>query len=274
MVGHTLQLIGRPWFVGLLALGSCDAYAPKPEASSPVASAAAPAVPGASDPAECKDQAPPLVGNKWVVSDAMLAKLAPCMKKLSRGGRVSLSVITSDTGGIERVNVLASGVGDCAAITCLKARLSKLRVAKAEPPHRKEHSVTLQLLPGKSPQNAAREDPSPASSENYSCIDPKDPELQAARLPPEVIQSAVRSRYDAFRRCYEAGLALNPQLTGKVVTRFVIGLDGRVSKSYVQDNTLPDCGVAHCIRDEIAKIVFPEPKLGIVTVVYPIMLAP
>jgi hypothetical protein len=261
--------------MGLLVLVSCDAHAPKSEASSPGASAAAAAVPGASDPAECKDEVPPPdPGRKPVMSDDMLAELTPCTKKLAKGGRIDVSLIVSAAGAIEKVNVGGSTVKDCRVVSCVKARFSKLRFPTPETPYRFDFGVSLELLPGKPPRRLGKDEPPLASSEAESCVDPKDPEFARGRLQPEVIQKAVRGRYDAFRRCYEAGLAVNPQLTGLVRTRFIIGRDGRVSASYVEDTTLPDCRVSRCVRDEMARIVFPEPNLGIVTVVYPIMLAP
>jgi len=35
-------------------------------------------------------------------------------------------------------------------------------------------------------------------------------------MPPEQIQAAVRGYYDKFRTCYEAGLARNANLEGRV----------------------------------------------------------
>ena len=48
-------------------------------------------------------------------------------------------------------------------------------------------------------------------------------------LPPEVIQRIVRQNYGRFRQCYESGLRTNPNLTGRVSARFVIGRDGAVT---------------------------------------------
>jgi hypothetical protein len=224
MVVRVVKAVLRCWFAGLVALGSCDAYAPKPEASSPGASAAAPAaVPGASDPAECKDEVPPLDAvHKPVVSDDMLAPLAPCMKKLASVGTINVSFIVSEVGAIERVNVGGSTVDDCRAVACVKARLSKLRVAVPEPPYPTSHHASLKLFPRTSPRRLNEDEPPPLKSEAKFCADPEDPELLLSRLKPEVIQSAVRARYDSFRRCYEAGLAVNPTLTGRVDTRFIM----------------------------------------------------
>jgi hypothetical protein len=122
-----------------------------------------------------------------------------------------------------------------------------------------------------------------------TCIDPPEPPPPSdgkkkkhadavpstfGRLPPETIQAIVRANYDRVKHCYEAGLARDPKLAGRVGIRFVIARDGKVSSTRVADCTLPDCSVAQCVRDEFKSLTFPEPEGGIVTVVYPLMLEP
>jgi hypothetical protein len=96
----------------------------------------------------------------------------------------------------------------------------------------------------------------------------------SGRIPPEVIQRIVRQNFDEFRKCYEGGLARDPELSGRVVARFVIGRDGRVSQVSDEGSELADAGVRDCVLAAFAGLVFPAPEGGIVTVVYPIMLAP
>jgi tetratricopeptide (TPR) repeat protein len=100
------------------------------------------------------------------------------------------------------------------------------------------------------------------------------PTTVSGRLPPEVIQRAVRQRYGAFRACYEQGLARNPQLAGRVSMRFVIGRDGRVSHVTNHGSDLPDQAVVACVLGQAYALSFPEPEGGIVTVVYPLLFAP
>jgi hypothetical protein len=99
--------------------------------------------------------------------------------------------------------------------------------------------------------------------------------LVSGRLRPELIQRTVRANFGKFRLCYEAGLARDPKLTGKVGVRFVIGRDGHVSDSSSDPSTdLPDGAVVDCVLQAFHELVFPEPEGGIVTVVYPIMFSP
>ena len=95
------------------------------------------------------------------------------------------------------------------------------------------------------------------------------------RLPPEHIQEVVRSNFYLFRECYQAGLARNPDLKGRVSARFVIAADGTVSNVADGGSDMPDREVAECILKAYYKLRFVPPSgNGIVTVVYPIRLAP
>ncbi len=96
----------------------------------------------------------------------------------------------------------------------------------------------------------------------------------SGRLPPEVIQRIVRQNFGRFRMCYEQGLGRNPNLEGRVAARFVIGRDGAVSNVSNGGSDLPDSGVVSCVLSAFYGLSFPQPEGGIVTVVYPIMLAP
>ena len=95
----------------------------------------------------------------------------------------------------------------------------------------------------------------------------------SGRIPPEVITRIVRRNFGRMRHCYEMGLQTNPNLTGRVVVRFVIGRDGRVSN--VNGNgDLPNAAVINCVTRSFYGLSFPQPEGGIVTVVYPIQFSP
>lgn len=96
----------------------------------------------------------------------------------------------------------------------------------------------------------------------------------SGHLPPEVIQRVVRQNYGRFRACYESGLRANPNLTGRVAARFVIGRDGAVTNTANGGSDLPDSKVVGCVLTQFYGITFPSPENGIVTVTYPIMFTP
>lgn len=95
----------------------------------------------------------------------------------------------------------------------------------------------------------------------------------SGRLPPEVIQRTVRQNYGRFRMCYEQGLVKNPNLEGRVATRFVIGRGGTVENAQNGGSDLPDSGVVGCVVSAFYGLSFPEPQGGIVTVTYPIVFS-
>ena len=96
----------------------------------------------------------------------------------------------------------------------------------------------------------------------------------SGRLPPELIQRVVRQNYGRFRGCYENGLRTNPNLTGRVTARFIIGRDGAVSNAANGGSDLPDSKVVGCVLSAFYGLSFPSPENGIVTVSYPIMFTP
>jgi hypothetical protein len=93
-------------------------------------------------------------------------------------------------------------------------------------------------------------------------------------LPPEVIQRIVRQNFGRFRLCYEAGLRGNPALTGRVVTKFVIGRDGAVAQAADGGSDIPSKDVISCVVRSFGSLSFPQPEGGIATVIYPIVLSP
>ena len=94
------------------------------------------------------------------------------------------------------------------------------------------------------------------------------------RLPPEVIQRIVRQNFGRFRVCYENGLRNNPNLQGRVSTRFEIRKDGDVGSVSNGGSDMPDSTVVRCVARSFYGISFPQPEGGAVTVVAPIMFSP
>jgi hypothetical protein len=94
------------------------------------------------------------------------------------------------------------------------------------------------------------------------------------RLPPEVIRRIVRQNTARFRKCYEAGLAKDASLKGKVVARFVIGKDGSVANVTDGGSDLADGAVKKCVLQAFRALSFPAPEGGVVTVTYPLDFTP
>jgi hypothetical protein len=95
------------------------------------------------------------------------------------------------------------------------------------------------------------------------------------QLPPGVIQRIVRANFGRFRACYEEGLRRNPTLTGRVVASFIVGANGRVSRTGDGGSTLADAAVSRCVVAAFGGLEFPrEAGGGDVSVTYPIVLEP
>ena len=98
--------------------------------------------------------------------------------------------------------------------------------------------------------------------------------VTSGRLPSEVVQRIVRQNYGRFRFCYENGLRLNPNLTGRVTARFVIGSTGSVMTVQNGGSDIPDSAVVSCVVQAFYGLSFPSPEHGVVTVSYPILFSP
>lgn len=98
--------------------------------------------------------------------------------------------------------------------------------------------------------------------------------MVSGRLPPETIQRVVRSNMGRFRACYEESLRPQPSLQGRVTTKFAIARDGTVPFAVDAGSDVPDTALIACIDCAFESLSFPPPAGGVVTVVYPLVLAP
>jgi beta-lactamase regulating signal transducer with metallopeptidase domain len=89
-------------------------------------------------------------------------------------------------------------------------------------------------------------------------------------LPREVIQKVVRSHFGAFRACYDKVARPRPETTMDL--HFVIGRDGRVRTGHIDSQQVPELG--ECSTPTMLSLIFPQPKGGEVSVVYPVVLSP
>jgi hypothetical protein len=95
----------------------------------------------------------------------------------------------------------------------------------------------------------------------------------SGRIAPEMIQRVVRQRFGAMRACYEAGLARNHGLAGRVAIRFQIDRTGSVVQADMNGASLADAQVNACIVREFRGLKFPAPEGGTVTVTYPMVFS-
>ena len=84
-----------------------------------------------------------------------------------------------------------------------------------------------------------------------------------------VISRVVRMFWFQIKFCYERQLRKNPRLSGKVVVRWIIGLDGRVQTANVIRTTLKNELVENCIVRRVVRWKFPRPRGGLLIVTFP-----
>ena len=99
-------------------------------------------------------------------------------------------------------------------------------------------------------------------------LDPKYQDSQQGTLSKSEIQETINTNIEHVQRCYEAELARNPRVQGKVQMDWVIGIGGSVTDVGWQSSDLPSTMVA-CIAAKIRTWKFPRPQGGPVNVHYP-----
>lgn len=100
--------------------------------------------------------------------------------------------------------------------------------------------------------------------------------LVMGSLNKDQIRPVIQRHRAKFAFCYERALLRQPELSGKVVLRFVIAGDGKVSKVELdRGSTLKDAAVEECLLKAAALMKFPPPAGGgEVVVKYPFLFRP
>lgn len=101
-----------------------------------------------------------------------------------------------------------------------------------------------------------------------------DPIILGA-MDRDVIDAIVKRHLNQIKYCYQRELTRRPDLGGKVVIKFAIAKDGRVSAASVKRTTLASPPVESCMVGRFLRMQFPQPTGGgIVIVSYPFVFAP
>jgi hypothetical protein len=88
------------------------------------------------------------------------------------------------------------------------------------------------------------------------------------------IDTVVSANKHRIKDCFNAGLQLNPDISGRVNLKFIISKTGAVSTSEVKETTLNHAETEACMVDVAKSMQFPEPEGGgIVIVTYPFALS-
>lgn len=92
-------------------------------------------------------------------------------------------------------------------------------------------------------------------------------------LDSNSLRSVLRRRQSDIQRCYERGLASNPELSGRVEIQFTVGRGGAVTEASLRTNELGDA-VGSCIVGRVRRWRFDEPQGGPAVVRVPYILEP
>lgn len=93
---------------------------------------------------------------------------------------------------------------------------------------------------------------------------------QGDGLTKEQIRGTIRKNLKSVVGCYESELKANPDLKGKVVVDFDIGLEGQVVRALIARSALHNPAAESCITEAIKTWQFPKPAgVKIVNVHYP-----
>jgi hypothetical protein len=85
------------------------------------------------------------------------------------------------------------------------------------------------------------------------------------------IRRVVNAKQNAVKYCFEKQLQTKPELSGKVVAQWQVGLDGSVMSSSIASSSLGDSEVEACITRVISRMRFQKPDGGICVINYPFM---
>jgi TonB family protein len=155
-----------------------------------------------------------------------------------------------------------------------------MKKVEAEIAEAREHGkrVALEYIAeararGELPEQAAEEPEGPGQ-----VVAPTPGSLEAVvegGLARELIRRVVRAHIGDVRDCYNAGLAKDAALAGRIAVRFTITAEGQVADVGVAERSLADAAVERCIGGAVARWIFPRPDDGApVAVTYPFELSP
>ncbi|WP_373045501.1 AgmX/PglI C-terminal domain-containing protein [Vulgatibacter sp.] len=91
----------------------------------------------------------------------------------------------------------------------------------------------------------------------------------------ELVRKVVHSHHSQLKYCYESELVRQPNMSGKITVKWVIGSQGRVTQVSTVSSSLNNARVASCINARVKSWNFPAPKGGgIAVITYPFVFRP
>ncbi len=87
------------------------------------------------------------------------------------------------------------------------------------------------------------------------------------------IRRVVHAKQNAVKYCFENELQSKPDLSGKVVAQWQVGLDGKVMSASIASSTLGSAKVEGCITRVLERMRFQAPDGGICVINYPFVFS-
>ncbi len=102
--------------------------------------------------------------------------------------------------------------------------------------------------------------------------DPGSPPARTGALSASEIGQVVRRASPQMRSCYESQLKSTPKLAGKIIVKFTVGSDGRVSDAVdASSPAFPNASTKDCVLAKFKALRFPSHSGDKVIVKYPIV---
>jgi hypothetical protein len=161
-------------------------------------------------------------------------------------GKTELAVSVDQRGRVRAVRLIATRLEDQAVAACLADRVRELAFA---PPARVDLGMTVELWPGDAPI-----EPAPPSAD----FERDNP----GKLHTEAVLAVARAAQPELVRCYEEGLARDPELWGRLELRFDQDEQGRLGRLGEQQSHFPDRKAALCVVDALRSLGWPPPGEG------------
>lgn len=87
------------------------------------------------------------------------------------------------------------------------------------------------------------------------------------------IRRVVKAKSNAIKYCFEKELQSKPELSGKLIAQWRVGLDGKVLQPSIASSTMGNKAVEGCVTRVIKRLRFQKPKGGICVINYPFLFS-
>lgn len=114
--------------------------------------------------------------------------------------------------------------------------------------------------PAETLATGAADEPAPAGSITGEPILPTTIVLGA--LSSNVVESVLTAAESELNACYTAELEKNPGIAGKVLVRFTIGKEGKVTAARTKSTSLWHPPTEECLNTKLLGLQFPTPGEG------------